>query len=118
MRQLLIIGNNGFLCDMIACAADRCGWSAVRVADACEAERYCRRGFCERVVVVGCSTFAAGQLAVERLRPRGARRPEIFVVSWHHSEHAVLSLLECGVNQYITLPVNMHRLCRKLGDGV
>ena len=118
MRQVLIIGNKGFVRDLIACAVDRAGAAAVCVSSAAEAEDDCRRGRFERVVVLGCSTFADGRVSVERLRPRGSRRPEIFVLSWHHSEHTVLSLLECGVNQYITFPVNLRRLCRKMGESV
>ena len=116
-RQVLIIGSSGFVRDLIACAVDRAGLSAVCVSDAAQAEEDCRRGRFERVVVIGCATFADGRVPVERLRPRGARRPEIYVLSWHHSEHAVLSLLECGVNQYMTFPVNLRRLCRKLGES-
>ena len=116
MRQVLIIGNGGFVRDMIACAVNRMGLSAVCVSDASQAEEDCRRGRFERVVVLGCSTFADGRVSVERLRPRGSRLPEIYVLSWHHSEHTVLSLLECGVNQYITFPVNLRRLCLKFGE--
>lgn len=117
MRQVLIIGNEGFVRDMIACAIDRTGVAAVCVEDPAEVEQECRSGRFERVVVLGCSRFADGRITVERLRPKGARRPEIYVLSWHHSEHAVLSLLECGVNQYITFPVNLRRLCRKIGEA-
>lgn len=114
VRQVLIIGNSGLVRDMIACAVDRAGLSAVCAEDASEVAEDCRRGRFERVVVLGCSAFSDGRLSVGQLRPRGARRPEIYVISWHHSEQAVLSLLECGVNQYLTFPVNLRRLCRKL----
>lgn len=115
MGEILIAGRDGFVRDMVAATALRAGLSAVCVASLSEAADDCRRGRYERVVVIGCSTFADGEVAVESLRPRGCRRPEIYVISWHHSERAVLSLLECGVNQYITLPVDLRRLCLKLG---
>lgn len=118
MRQVLIIGDEGFVRDLIACAVDRAGASAVCVCDAAEMEEECRRGRFASVVVLGCSLFADGRVAVERLRPRGLRRPEIYVLSWHHSEQVVLSLLECGVNQYITFPINLRRLCRKIGQSI
>ena len=112
------MGEKSIVRDMIACAVDRSGASAVCVTDAAEAEEECRQGLFERVVVLGCSAFCGGRISVERLRPRGARRPEIYVLAWHHSENAVLSLLECGVNQYMTFPLNLRRLCRKLGEAV
>lgn len=100
--------------EMIACAVNGAGLRAVCVDDASAAEEDCRRGRFERVVVLGCWHFSSGRVSAERLRARGCRRPEIYVLSWHHSEQAVLSLLECGVNQYITFPVNLRRLCRKI----
>ena len=117
MRQVLIIGSEGCVRELIACAVEREGLTAVCVSEAAEAEEKCRCGRFERVVVLGCAHFSDGRLAVERLRPGGARRPEIYVIAWHHSEHAVLSLLECGVNQYLTFPVSLRRLCRKMGDN-
>lgn len=114
----MIIGKEGCVRDMIASAVDRMGIVAVCAADASEVEADCRHGRFERVIVLGCTMFSDGELSVERLRPRGVMRPEIYVLSWHHSEQSVLSLLECGVNQYITLPFNLRRLCRKIaGDG-
>lgn len=118
MRQILIIGDAGPLRDMIACAVDRMGIVSVCVRTAAEGEADCRRGRFDRVMVLDAAMFADGRVSVERLRPQGVRRPEIYVLSWHHSEHTVLSLLECGVNQYITFPVNLRRLCRKIGNDV
>ena len=115
MRQILIIGDAGSVREMVACAVDRMGIVAVCASDVAEVEADCRRGRFERVVVLGCSMFSDGRVSVDRLRPQGLRRPEIYVLSWQHSEEAVLSLLECGVNQYITFPVNLRRLCRKIG---
>lgn len=118
MREVLIVGGEGFIRDMIAAAADRAGLSAVCVSSAAEAVDDCRRGRYERVVILGLATLADGRVTVESLRPRGAVRPEIYVLAWRHSEQAVLSLLECGVNQYITFPVSLRRLCRKLADNL
>lgn len=118
MRQVAIIGEAGALRDMVACAVDRAGMVAVCVCEASAVEADCRRGRFGCVILLGSARLADGRLSVERLRPRGVRRPEIYVLSWHHSEHTVLAMLECGVNQYITFPVNLRRLCRKIGDSV
>lgn len=118
MRQVLIIGREGFMRDMIAAAAAGAGVESVCTDNPEQFCGECLRGRFERVLILGCSTLADGRISVERLRARGSRRPEIYVISWHHSEHAVLSLLECGVNQYMTLPLNLRRLCRKLQQTI
>lgn len=57
--------------------------------------------------------FLNGFDLVRRLR-RLRARPRIYVVSWLHDEQNVLSLLESGVDQYFTLPINVPRLCGKI----
>ena len=57
--------------------------------------------------------FLNGRDVVRQLRERGAR-PRIYVLSWLHDEQNVLSLLESGVDQYFTLPINVPRLCGKV----
>ncbi|MCH5331727.1 MAG: response regulator transcription factor [Alistipes sp.] len=117
MRNVLIIGERGALRDMICCAVERAGVCAECAGDVSAVEADCRRGVYDCVLVLGVSGFIDGRISVERLRPRGVRRPQIYVLSWHHSERAVLSLLECGVNQYITFPIDLRRLCRKVASA-
>ncbi len=57
--------------------------------------------------------FLNGCDVVRRLRGAG-RTPKIYVLSWLHDEQNVISLLESGVDQYFTLPVNIPRLCGKI----
>lgn len=71
---------------------------------------------CDIVVVLGVAAFVSGQLSVENMRRGDGRRPEIFVISWQHTEQTVLSLLECGVDQYMTFPVCLGRLRIKAAD--
>ena len=52
----------------------------------------------------------SGRAVVERLRPRGAVRPQLFVLSWHQSEETVGGLVEAGVDQVMTFPFNPARL--------
>ena len=117
-RQVLIVGDADALRDMVCCAVERTGVHAVCVSEVSDAEPECRRGRFGAMIVLGVSRFSDGRLSVERLRPRGVRRPYIYVLSWHHSEKFVLSLLECGENQYITFPLNLHRLCRKIAEAM
>lgn len=92
------------------------GAEVVLLAGTAESQRR-RAAACDAVVVLGAAHFFSGSLSAESLRPRGSRRPEIYVISWQHSEHAVLSLLECGVDQYMTLPLSLGRLRLKLAAG-
>lgn len=87
----------------------------VRTAEAlADVEGECRRGLFDMVILLDLTPFFDGTEPLASLRPSGLRRPELFVLAWHHSERAVLSLLECGVSQYITFPVNIRRVRRKI----
>ena len=61
--------------------------------------------------------FLNGSDVAHRLRARGGS-PRIYVLSWLHDEQNVLSLLESGVDQYFTLPVNVPRLCGKVAAQI
>lgn len=69
---------------------------------------------CDSVVILGAAGFLAGRLSAAAMRGRNMRRPEIFVVSWQHGEQTVLGLIESGVDQYMTFPLSLRRLCIKL----
>ena len=55
---------------------------------------------------------------VRGVRPAGLRRPLFYVVSWLQSEQAVLSLLECGVDQYMAFPLSLQRLRGKVSNDL
>lgn len=63
------------------------------------------------------SSFVAPLVArggeVERLRGRG-RTTHLFILAHTRDERVVVTLLERGVNQFLTLPVSLGRLCRKV----
>ena len=68
------------------------------------------------VILLAVAPFIDGSEFIGRIRRRGTRRPAVYVVSWHQAEHIVLSLLEAGVDQYLTFPVSMGRLYGKVRD--
>lgn len=72
---------------------------------------------CDMVVVLGAAGFLSGRFSAELFRRGTFGRPEIFVISWQHSERTVLDLLECGVDQYMTFPICLGRLMIKAGGG-
>lgn len=61
--------------------------------------------------------FLSGYDLARRLHVSGLR-PRIYILSWLHDEQNVLSLLESGVDQYFTLPVNVPRLCGKIAAQI
>ncbi len=66
------------------------------------------------VILLSMSPLLSHPEIPARLRPEGLHRPVLYVISWQQTESLVLSLLESGVDQYMTLPVNFRRLRAKL----
>ena len=116
MHRILIVSEEEFLCDVIRLSLT--GMRAdVRCASGVAAmERLSRRMLFDLVIVVGTSLFFSGRDVVRILRPPGLRRPLVYVVAWQQAEQPVLSLLECGVDQYLTFPVNLQRLRAKVDN--
>lgn len=80
-------------------------------------ERLSRRMLFDLVIVVGTSLFFSGcdvGPASCVLRDCGGR----WSTSWRgqQAEQSVLSLLECGVDQYLTFPVSLQRLRTKVAN--
>ena len=57
-----------------------------------------------------------GSSLIEKLRPTASHLPLIYVITWQLSEQVVLSLLEMGVDQYMTFPICVERLRSKLSS--
>ncbi len=83
----------------------------------------CLREEPDLVIILLITPFMDGSELIRRIRHSNRRRPPIYVISWQQSEQTVLSLLECGVDQYLTFPICMGRLRgkafeqMKTGDG-
>lgn len=116
MHRILIVSDDAFLCDLVRlsladleaevhCAAD--------VAGMCE---QCRRMLFDLVIVLAAGLFLGGEEPLRTVRPAGLRRPAVYVLAWQQAERTVLSLLEAGVNQYMTFPVSLDRLRHKVAD--
>lgn len=116
MHRILIVSDDVFLRDLVRLSlADM--HAEVRCATCGdEMERLCRRMLFDLVVVLRTSPFLCGRDVVRSLRPSRLRRPLFYVVSWQQSEQVVLSLLESGVDQYMTFPVSLHRLRTKVAN--
>lgn len=116
MKSILIVGEDLLLREMTAAlVADLA--VAIRTADKIdEVEEEYRQARFDLIILLDTYPFFNGSKHIARLRPDGLRRPELFVFSWQHSEQVVLSLLERGITQYITFPINIRRLRRKIRD--
>lgn len=118
MHRILIVSDEEFMRDVIRLSlADM--HAEVRCASGMpEMQRMARRMLFDLVVVVGTSPFFSGPDVVRILRPACLRRPLVYVVAWQQAEQTVLSLLECGVDQYMTLPVSLQRLRAKIANAL
>lgn len=68
------------------------------------------------MIILSIRPFMNGSGLIADIRQRDKRRPPIYVVSWQQAENVVLSLLECGVDQYFTFPICMGRLRNKVRE--
>ncbi len=118
MQRILIASDDDFLREMIRRALT--GLDAEVRGTRCgrEMERLCRRMLFDLVIVLGAGPFLCGRDPVRHSRPEGVRRPLFYVISWQQAEQTVLSLLECGVDQYLTFPVNLQRLRNKVANDL
>ena len=116
MHRILIVSDDAFLCDLIRLSLADMGVEVRWAADAAQMRAQCRRVLFDLVIVLEAGLFLCGEEPLREVRPAGLRRPAVYVLSWQQAEHTVLSLLEAGVNQYMTFPVSLHRLRRKVAD--
>ena len=117
-HRILIVAEDAFVRDVIRHAL--VGLDAeVRCAENRERmQLLCRHLSFDLVLVLHAALFLCGGNPVREIRPAGLRRPAVYVLSWQQSEQTVLSLLEAGVDQYMTFPVSLQRLRRKVADAL
>lgn len=114
MHRILIVSDDPFLRDMVRFALGGLEAEVRSAAEPCEVGRMSRRILFDVVIVLTSSPFSfCGSFGRSS---NGLRRPVVYVVAWQHSEQVVLSLLENGVDQYLTFPVNLQRLRGKVAD--
>lgn len=62
------------------------------------------------IIFLAIAPFMDGSEIISNIRTISQQRLPIYVISWQQSENVVLSLLECGADQYMTFPICMSRL--------
>lgn len=73
----------------------------------------CLTSKCDLVLTDDVRMFMNGSDAISKIR-QGGSLPQIFVLSYDLSEETVTTLLEEGINQFITLPTAAERLYDKV----
>lgn len=116
MHRILIVSENDLLRDLIRLSLADMQAEIRSTRGAVEMERLCSQVLFDVVIVLHTAPFLGGHDVVNTLRPQGLRRPVFYVVSWQQSEQTVLSLLESGVDQYLTFPLSLHRLRTKVAN--
>lgn len=116
MDRILIVSDNGLLRDLIRLSLADMQAEVRCVGGAAEMEHLCSQVLFDVVIILHTAPFLGGRDIVRTLRPCGLRRPAFYVVSWQQSEQIVLSLLESGVDQYMTFPLSLHRLRSKVAN--
>ena len=119
--KVVIYSTRATLGDMISDMISDSDSLVVTCSTAEQTVAACLRMTPDIVILLAVAPFIDGSEFIGRIRRRGARRPAVYVVSWHQAEHIVLSLLEAGVDQYLTFPVSMGRLygkVRNVGENI
>jgi DNA-binding response OmpR family regulator len=74
------------------------------------------------VILLSIRPIINGSRFITRLRSActphteqcGTRRATILIIAWQQTEHTILSLLEEGIDQYMTFPICANRLYGKI----
>jgi DNA-binding response OmpR family regulator len=74
----------------------------------------CQREHPSIIIALSVTPFIDGTEFISLVRARGKTSPAVYVVAWQQSEQTVLSLLEYGVDQYMTFPICANRLYGKI----
>ncbi|MFI3281042.1 MAG: hypothetical protein R3Y44_03600 [Rikenellaceae bacterium] len=75
---------------------------------------YCRINDVQLIIFLSLSPYFASMNVVEQLSRQLVQLPKIYVVAHSQSSSTILALLECGVDQYMTFPLNLYRLRSKV----
>lgn len=114
MARILIFSTDDLLAELVRSALMGLGAEIRTAADYAAFLRLSGRMVFDLVLVLETAPFWGGRSLFRRLRPRPLLRPEIYVVAWHQADETVLGMLECGVDQYMTFPLNLARLRAKV----
>lgn len=113
-RNLLIVSRDNFLSEMVRLALKDLPAAIHSASDAASAAALAARLRPDCVLLLGAAPLLGGGREAEALHACRSRCTKLVVVAWQHAEQTVLGLLESGVDQYMTFPVNLRRLHSKV----
>lgn len=112
-RKIIIYSQDPLSAELIAAIIGYADEDIIHCRSIKQTEELCRRSNADLVIILSAAPLLGGRNIINKLRCSD-HKPEIYVISWRHAEQAILSLLECGIDQYMTFPICMGRLKAKI----
>lgn len=113
-RRLLVAAPKGFLSAAIVRSLAGLDLQVEVAYTSREFEQLCMERRYRVIVTLFSDPFLCGCDIVRRMKSRRIPKPRIYLLSWLQGEQTVMSLFESGVDQYLSLPVNVPRLVGKI----
>lgn len=112
--RILVFGSDQVLTELVFVALSGLDAEVRVVSDRIAFERITGRMVFDLVLLLDLEPLLSGRNFFRRLRPRPLHRPEIYLLAHHQRAETVLAMLECGIDQYLTIPLNLSRLRGKV----
>ncbi|MFI3285766.1 MAG: hypothetical protein R3Y08_03850 [Rikenellaceae bacterium] len=114
MRHLLIVSNDPLQRAIVSMTLESQEHHIVAINTSQCVVEACRAHSIDTIIFLTLSPYFTSMNIVDELSRMLSNPPSIYVITQSHSAAVVLMLLECGVDQYLTFPLNLYRLRRKI----
>ncbi len=114
MTHLLLVSNNPLQTSIISMVLDAPGIEIHTIDRGQCVVEFCQKHSIKLIIFLSISPYFTSMNIVEKLRESLPSLPSIYVIAASHSATTLLTLMECGVNQYMSLPLNLLRLRSKV----
>lgn len=115
-RKIIIYSKDTLSAELVAAIIGYADKDIIHSHSIKQTEELCRKADADLVIILSAAPLLGGRNIIKQLR-RDGHKPEIYVISWRHAEQAILNLLECGIDQYMTFPICMGRLKAKIATN-
>lgn len=115
-RKIIIYSQNTLSAELIAAIIGYADEDIIHCHSIEQTKELCHTTNADLVIILSMASLLGRQNIIKQLR-YDSHKPEIYVISWRHAEQAILSLLECGIDQYMTFPICMGRLKAKVSTN-
>ena len=113
MRRFIIHSEDDLFRALLRAVLAPGGIEVIEASSRHELKKRCLSERFDRVITDDVRMFMNGSNITEQIRINN-ERAHIFILSTDISEHSVLSLLEEGVTEFLSLPIHFERLQKKL----